>query len=216
MICGRVAAAFSGSLRKTALQNLPQFLYGPASMVFSTLRHVPLLSLLLLTICSGCTDEAAVDSGSDASENQTNSDSPTNKTSEGEDTAKSDTSEGHDKHACVVVTADNFEEVVLKSDKPVLVDFWATWCGPCLAIAPNIEELAKKYKGRAVIAKIDVDENVQIAEKYEVQGMPFFVYFKSGEKVDAMLGLPDRDMDKAAAVIEAKLQGLLPEASDAE
>lgn len=88
----------------------------------------------------------------------------------------------------VTVTDDNFELEVLKSDKPVLVDFWAAWCGPCRAIAPVLDELADEMDGKLRIAKLNVDENQQIAYKFQVSSIPTFILFKGGQMADRMLG----------------------------
>lgn len=88
----------------------------------------------------------------------------------------------------VHVTDADFEDVVLKSDKPVLVDFWAQWCGPCLAIAPALEELAGEYGDKVVIAKIDVDNNQKYPMEYRVMNIPTMLFFKGGEVVDKQVG----------------------------
>ncbi|AZQ61798.1 MULTISPECIES: thioredoxin [Flammeovirga] len=87
----------------------------------------------------------------------------------------------------VEITDANFEEVVLKSDKPVLVDFWATWCGPCLMMAPVIDELAVELTD-AVIGKLDVDANPQSAAKFGIRSIPTMLVFKNGEAVDKIIG----------------------------
>lgn len=97
----------------------------------------------------------------------------------------------------------NFEEVVLKSDKPVLVDFWAQWCGPCLAIAPAIEELAGEYKDQMVIAKLDVDANGQSAINFNVMNIPTLLFFKGGKVVDKQVGSVPKSVLKQK--IEAQL-----------
>ena len=83
----------------------------------------------------------------------------------------------------------NFEAEVLNSDQPVLVDFWATWCGPCRTIAPTIEELASDYDGRARVVKLDVDNNPQTAMKYGIRSIPSLLFFKDGRPVDQMVGV---------------------------
>jgi thioredoxin 1 len=87
----------------------------------------------------------------------------------------------------VEITTSNFEEV-LNTDKPVMIDFWAAWCGPCRMIAPLVEELAEEYKDRAVIAKVDVDSNQEIAMKYGVRNIPTVLFLKNGEVVDKSVG----------------------------
>ena len=88
----------------------------------------------------------------------------------------------------VEVTVNNFEETVINSDVPVLVDFWATWCGPCRAIAPMLEQAAGDYDGRAVIAKINVDQNRPLAMQYNVRSIPALLVFKNGEVVYEAVG----------------------------
>jgi thioredoxin 1 len=88
----------------------------------------------------------------------------------------------------VEVTDQNFAEEVLKSDVPVLVDFWAAWCGPCRMVAPVIEEMAGEYEGRAKIAKMDVDRNMMTPHSYGVRSIPTLLIFKDGQVVDQVIG----------------------------
>ena len=87
------------------------------------------------------------------------------------------------------ITDASFDEVVLKSDKPVLVDFWATWCGPCRMLGPVIEELATEYEGRVVVGKVDVDNNQEFAAKYGVRNIPTVLVFKDGVVVGRQVGV---------------------------
>jgi len=87
----------------------------------------------------------------------------------------------------IVLTDATFDETI-KSDKPVLVDFWAEWCGPCKMIGPSVEELASEYEGKAVVAKLNVDENPQATVKYGVRSIPTLLVFKNGQVVDKQVG----------------------------
>ena len=99
-------------------------------------------------------------------------------------------------------TEANFEEL-LSSNKVVVADFWATWCGPCKAMGPSIDELSAEYEGQALIGKVDVEENNDLAEKYAIRSVPTIIFFKDGEMVDKMVGLQSK------AVLEARIKELL-------
>ncbi len=88
----------------------------------------------------------------------------------------------------VAVTTQSFETEVLQSKEPVLVDFWAAWCGPCRIIAPTVEELATEYNGRLKVVKVDVDENPDVSMRYGVQSIPTLLVFKNGEVVEKLVG----------------------------
>ena len=88
----------------------------------------------------------------------------------------------------VTVTEQNFQAEVLQSPVPVLVDFWAEWCGPCKAVAPSLEELASEYSGRLKVVKLDVDENQDLSMQYDVRSIPTLMLFKDGEAVERLVG----------------------------
>jgi thioredoxin 1 len=88
----------------------------------------------------------------------------------------------------ITITDDNFENEVINSTEPVLIDFWATWCGPCKMIAPIVEELAGEYQGKAKIGKLDVDENQQTSIKFGVRSIPTILIFKDGKLKDTIIG----------------------------
>jgi thioredoxin 1 len=92
------------------------------------------------------------------------------------------------------ITDANFEEVVLKSSQPVLVDFWAEWCGPCRMLGPIIEELSSDYNGKAVIAKLDVDTNQKFAAQFGVRNIPTVLIFKDGELVNRQVGVSQKNV----------------------
>ncbi|MBQ4155827.1 MAG: thioredoxin [Clostridia bacterium] len=95
------------------------------------------------------------------------------------------------------ITKENFEREVLNSDVPVLVDFWATWCGPCKMIAPTIEMLAQEYEGKVKVGKIDVDEEQEIAMKYGVASIPTLVLFENGAEVNRKVGfMPKSEIEE--------------------
>ena len=92
------------------------------------------------------------------------------------------------------ITDANFEETVLKSNKRVLVDFWAEWCGPCRMLGPIIEELSSDYDGKAIIGKVDVDSNQQFAAQYGVRNIPTVLIFKDGELVNRQVGVSQKNV----------------------
>ncbi len=101
------------------------------------------------------------------------------------------------------VTDATFEEVVLNSDKPVLVDFWAAWCGPCRMLAPIVEELSNDFSEEAVVVKVDVDANQEFAAKYGVRNIPTVLLFKGGEVADKQVGVAPKNVytDKLKALL---------------
>jgi thioredoxin 1 len=87
----------------------------------------------------------------------------------------------------------NFEEEVLKSDKPVLVDFWATWCGPCRMMAPAVDAIAEAYAGRAKVGKLNVDENFTVTGRYNIRGIPALLLFKDGQVREQIVGAASKE-----------------------
>ena len=93
----------------------------------------------------------------------------------------------------LTITKENFQTEVVESSKPVLLDFWATWCGPCRMIAPVIEEIAAEFEGKAVVGKVDVDEEPGLAQRYGIMSIPTLIVFKNGEKVNDSVGLVPKE-----------------------
>lgn len=92
------------------------------------------------------------------------------------------------------ITDSSFQDAVLKSDKPVLVDFWAVWCGPCRTLGPIIEEVAADFEGKAVVGKVDVDNNQEISMQYGIRNIPTVLIFKNGEVVDKLVGVAPKEV----------------------
>ncbi len=86
------------------------------------------------------------------------------------------------------ITDANFEEIVLKADKPVIIDFWAVWCGPCRMVGPLVEEIGNEYEGKAIVGKVDVDSNPGVSGKFGIRNIPTILFFKNGEIVDKQVG----------------------------
>jgi thioredoxin 1 len=101
------------------------------------------------------------------------------------------------------ITDQNFESEVIKSDTPVVVDFWAAWCGPCRMIAPVTEKLSEDYAGKVKFCKLNVDENPEISGKYKIMSIPTLLFFKNGEQTDSSLGaVPE-------AILQPKIKALI-------
>jgi len=108
----------------------------------------------------------------------------------------------------LAVTEDTFEQEVLKSDLPVLVDFWAEWCGPCRMVAPIVEELAGEYTGRLKVAKVDVDDNQRLAIRYQIMSIPTLGVFRGGEMIERIIGyMPKGEVKRRLeGALQAKVQ----------
>ena|SRR5258708_4828235 len=100
--------------------------------------------------------------------------------------------------ADLVITDQNFEKEVEKATLPMLVDFWAPWCGPCKAVGPIVEELAKEYEGKLKVGKLNVDENTQTSGKYGVMSIPSLIFFKNGQIVKTIIGAQGKEALKKA------------------
>jgi thioredoxin 1 len=103
----------------------------------------------------------------------------------------------------IQITDANFEELVVKSTKPVLVDFWAEWCGPCRMVGPLVEEISNEYEGKAIVGKVDVDNNPEISMKFGIRNIPTILFFKGGQVADKIVGAG------AKSAMTAKLDALM-------
>ena len=101
------------------------------------------------------------------------------------------------------ITDSNFEEHVLKSDKPVIIDFWAEWCGPCRMVGPIVQEIGDEYAEKAVVGKVNVDENPEVTSKFGIRNIPTILFFKNGEVVDKQVGAVPKQ------VLAGKLEAIL-------
>ena len=103
------------------------------------------------------------------------------------------------------VTDATFESEVLKSDQPVLVDFWAAWCAPCRMLTPTVEAIAEKYQGKARVVKLNVDENVDSSSRYGIKGIPTLILFRGGKEADRVVGVPSNARDFISGMIDKQL-----------
>ena len=101
----------------------------------------------------------------------------------------------------ITLTDDTFDQQIANSDQPVLVDFWAPWCGPCRMLAPILDELAQEHEGKAVVAKVDIDQNPGVASRFNVRAIPTLLVFKNGQVVNSIQGLAPKAKLAAALAV---------------
>ncbi|MCS7254746.1 MAG: thioredoxin [Armatimonadota bacterium] len=99
--------------------------------------------------------------------------------------------------AVLELTVDSFDAEILRSDLPAMVDFWAPWCGPCRVMAPIVESIAERYQGKVKVAKVNVDENTELAIRYSIMSIPTLLFFRDGQVIDKIIGLvPEREIEE--------------------
>jgi thioredoxin 1 len=96
-------------------------------------------------------------------------------------------------NSVLTVTKENFDQEVLQSEQPVMVDFWAAWCGPCRMVAPTVEQVAEEFQGKAKVVKVNVDDNGELAERYRIMTIPTLMVFKNGNVVDSLVGVRTKE-----------------------
>jgi len=99
----------------------------------------------------------------------------------------------------------NFEAEVLKSEQPVLVDFWAAWCAPCRMLTPTVEAVAEKYQGKAKVVKLNVDENIDSSSRYGIKGIPTLILFSKGKEAERVVGVPSNAKESISGMIDRQL-----------
>lgn len=125
-------------------------------------------------------------------------DAPTPTTRQAPEGSEASDAQGSEAHATVKLTSGNFATTVTESEGVVLVDFWATWCGPCIELAPTVEAVATKYQGKVTVGKLDIDQEGELASKFGIQSIPTLIVFKNGKPVDQIVGLVPQAKIEAA------------------